>query len=151
MRSFRSRALPEPATAALRTLVDRAHDTEPFSPARPRAAARRVGVLASEVGLAARLYRGGVELAGAEVDHVWLAVDDVVIDLAFPLFAPAFRQALPAFVAGEVEQDELESIAARSGIDDRVLGLLPPRVRYVGSPVWNDRGADAPASGTTEP
>lgn len=138
--------------ARLRILLHRAHTREPFSPVRPRAAARRVGALAAEVGLAARLYRGGVELTGTEVDHVWLAVDDVVIDLAFPLFAPAFRDVLPRFVAGEVEIEVLDEVAASSGIDDRVLGLLPPRVRYVGSPVWAERargGETAPTASTT--
>jgi hypothetical protein len=99
--------------------------------------------LAAEIGLAARLYRGGVELTGIEVDHVWLGVDDLVIDLAFPLFAADFRSLLPRFVAGEVEAEELELVAACAGIDDRVLGVLPPRVRYVGRPVWAERQAIA--------
>jgi hypothetical protein len=106
---------------------------------RPRAAARRVGALASEIGMSAHLYRGGVELTGTEVDHVWLAVNDLVIDLAFPLFAPSFRSLLPRFVAGEIEAVELEHAAATAGIDERVLGVLPPRVRYVGRPVWAER------------
>ena len=138
-RRFTSRALPQPGGAALRALLRRAHTQEPFSPLRPRAAARRVGALAAEIGLSARLYRGGVELTGIEVDHVWLGVDDIVIDLAFPLFAADFRSLLPRFVAGEVEGDELELAAASAGIDDRVLGVLPPRVRYLGRPVWAER------------
>lgn len=148
IRRFRSRALPAPAASRLRELLCRAHVDEPFSPVRPRATARRVGALASGMGLTARLYRGGVELTGAEIDHVWLAVDDAVVDVAFPLFAPAFRRLLPRFVAGEIEADDLEAAAAASGIDDRVLGVLPPRVRYVGSPVWADRG-DAAGAPTT--
>jgi hypothetical protein len=58
-RSFVSRDLPQPGGHALRTLLAREHELEPFSPVRPRATARRVGALASGVGLAARLYRGG--------------------------------------------------------------------------------------------
>jgi hypothetical protein len=123
-------------------LIYRAHAQEPFSPLRPRAAARRVGALASEIGMPAHLYRGGVELTGTEVDHVWLAVNDLVIDLAFPLFADTFRSLLPRFVAGEIEAVELEQAAAMAGIDDRVLGVLPPRVRYVGRPVWAERGLE---------
>ena len=138
-RSFASGTLPNPGGTALRTLLLRAHAQEPFSPLRPRAAARRVGALASEIGMSAHLYRGGVELTGIEVDHVWLAVDNLVIDLAFPLFAPDFRSLLPRFVAGEIEAVELEQAAATAGIDKRVLGVLPPRVRYVGRPVWAER------------
>jgi hypothetical protein len=130
-------------------LLLRAHAQEPFSPLRPRAAARRVGALASEIGMSAHLYRGGVELTGIEVDHVWLAVDNLVIDLAFPLFAPDFRSLLPRFVAGEIEAVELEQAAASAGIDKRVLGVLPPRVRYVGRPVWAER--DIREQTTNEP
>ena len=140
-RRFLSRALPDPGGQMLRELVHRAHQQDPFSPLRPRAAARRVGALASEVGLPAHLDRGCLELTGIEVDHVWLAVDDLVIDLAFPLFEPAFRELLPPFVAGEIEAVELEKAAARAGVEARVLGVLPPRVRYVGRPVWVDRDA----------
>lgn len=138
-RSFVSRDLPQPGGHALRALLARAHELEPFSPVRPRATARRVGALATGVGLAARLYRGGVELNGVEVDHVWLGVDDIVIDLAFPLFMPDFRSLLPPFVAGEIEPEDLEKAAAASGIEHRVLGVLPPRTRYVGQPVWAER------------
>lgn len=138
-RSFSSGTLPNPAGTTLRALVHRAHAQEPFSPLRPRAAARRVGALASTIGMPVHLYRGGVELTGIEVDHVWLAVDDLVIDLAFPLFAPSFCSLLPRFVAGEIEAIELEQAAATMGIDERVLGVLPPRVRYVGRPVWAER------------
>lgn len=140
-RSFVSRSLPQPGGHALRALLARAHELEPFSPVRPRATARRVGALAAGIGLAARLYRGGVELNGVEVDHVWLGVGDTVIDVAFPLFMPHFRSLLPRFVAGDIEPEDLESAAARSGIDDRVLGLLPPMTRYIGQPVWAERAA----------
>lgn len=145
-RSFPSGALPDPDGQTLRALLHRAHQKDPFSPLRPRAAARRVGALASEIGLSANLYRGGLELTGIEVDHVWLAVGDLVVDLAFPLFEPAFRDLLPRFVAGEIEAVELEKVAARTGIETRVLGVLPPRVRYVGRPVWADRDTATPAS-----
>ncbi len=138
-RSFVSRDLPQPGGHALRALALRAHEVEPFSPVRPRATARRVGALASGVGLAARLYRGALEVNGVEVDHVWLAVDDVVLDLAFPLFVPSFRSLLPRFVAGEIDPKDLETAAAKTGVDDRVLGLLPPATRYIGHPVWAQR------------
>lgn len=140
-RRFVSRDLPQPGGHTLRTLLARAHELEPFSPVRPRATARRVGALATGVGLSARLYRGGVELNGVEVDHVWLGVDDIVIDVAFPLFMPDFRSLLPRFVAGEIEPEDLESTAALSGIEHRVLGLLPPLTNYVGQPVWAEREA----------
>lgn len=140
-RSFVSHDLPQPGGHALRELLAQAHAEDPFSPARPRATARRVGALASGIGFGARLYRGGVDVCGAEVDHVWLGIGDVVIDVAFPLFVPAFRRLLPRFVAGEVEADELESAAAQAGIDERVLGVLPPRTRYIGRPVWVERDA----------
>ena len=41
--------------------------------------------------------------------------------------------------AGEIEPEDLETAAASSGIEHRVLGLLPPRTRYVGQPVWAER------------
>lgn len=136
---FVSRDLPQPGGHVLRSLLRRAHEVEPFSPVQPRAAARRVGALAAGVGLVVRLYRGGVEVHGVEVDHVWLAVDDVVIDLAFPLFMQHFRALLPRFVAGEIEPEDLASVASDAGVDERVLGLLPPKTRYIGQPVWVDR------------
>jgi hypothetical protein len=68
-----------------------------------------------------------------------LGVDDIVIDLAFPLFIPDVRSLLPRFVAGEIEPEDLETAAASSGIEHRVLGLLPPKTRYVGQPVWAER------------
>lgn len=140
-RHFASRDLPQPGGHALRALVAKAHEQEPFSPVRPRVAARRVGALATGVGLTARLYRGGVGLDGVEVDHVWLAVDDIVIDLAFPMFEPTFRALLPQFVAGEIDAEDLESAASDVGIERRVLGVLPPATRYVGRPVWAQREA----------
>lgn len=138
-RSFPSGTVPEPYGRMLRRRLHDAHAEEPFSPLRPRVAARRVGALADEIGLSAHLYRGGLELTGTEVDHVWLAVGDVVIDLAFPLFEPKFRALLPRFVAGEIEAVELEHVAARADVDARVIGVLPPRVRYVGRRVWSAR------------
>lgn len=142
-RSFVSRDLPHPGGSQLRALLTRAHELEPFSPVRPRATARRVGALATGVGLTARLYRGGVDLNGVEVDHVWLAVDDIVIDVAFPLFMPAFRSLLRRFVAGEIQPEDLETAAASSGIEHRVLGVLPPSTRYIGQPVWAERSSVA--------
>jgi hypothetical protein len=142
-RSFVSRDLPHPGGSQLRKLLMSAHELDPFSPVRPRATARRVGALATGVGLSARLYRGGVDLNGVEVDHVWLAVDDIVIDVAFPLFMPAFRSLLRRFVAGEIEPEDLETGAASSGIEHRVLGVLPPCTRYIGQPVWAERSSAA--------
>lgn len=138
-RSFESRDLPQPGGRALLSLLRRAHELDPFSPMQPRATARRVGVLATGVGLMARLYRGGVEVHGVEVDHVWLALDDVVMDLAFPLFVQRFRSLLPQFVAGEIEPEDLETAASDAGVDQRVLGVLPPQTRYIGQPVWVER------------
>jgi hypothetical protein len=42
-------------------------------------------------------------------------------------------------VAGEIEPEDLEYAASNAGVDERVLGLLPPKTCYIGQPVWVDR------------
>jgi hypothetical protein len=139
---FEPRALPTRIGIDLRRRLRRAHDDEPFSPLEPRITVRRAVEIVEGVGLRATVYRGGLDLRGSEIDHVWLAVgadpgDSYVVDAAFPLFAAGFVDALRAFVAGDADPDQLAAIADRADIDERVLGLFPEPLRYLGRPVWS--------------
>lgn len=158
---FESKPLPSPLAAIVRERLERAHAQAPFSPLDPRAAARRTTQLVADLGLEGTVYRGGLDLRGTEVDHVWLAVvtrdDDRqhasraypgaagvspafwVLDAAFPLFAEAFVAALRRFVAGDAEPSDLADSAASSGVSERILGEFPSAVRYIGAPVWSSR------------
>lgn len=143
--TFRSRPLPAALDEALRGAVGRAHAARPLSPVDPREAARRLAPVLGELGIVAVVYRGGVDLQGAEVDHVWLTVrpDDgaegYVLDPVLPLFHPEFVVVLRAFVAGEATPAQLEAAASGRPVDERVLGVIPPPVRYCGAPVWYGR------------
>ena len=96
--AFRSQPLPRAASSALRARLLRAHREEPFSALDPRHASRRASGIAEELGLEVTLYRGALDLHGSEVDHVWVNFQDLVIDVAFPLFLPSFVAVLRDFV-----------------------------------------------------
>jgi hypothetical protein len=147
--SFDPRPLPPSVAAQLRGRLGEAHRAEPFSTLQPRATAQRVVAIVERVGLQATLYRGGVDLRGSEADHVWLGgavppdVDTpaYVVDVAYPLFAEEFLATLRAFVAGDAPPERLAEVAAGAGLEDRVLGVFPEPVRYLGTPVWSARSA----------
>lgn len=155
---FRSRQLPGPLERAVRTQLRRAHAARPFSPLDAREAARRAAQICDVVGLRATVYRGGLDLLGVEVDHVWLAVAPTadpadpaedgpvgrdapasVVDAAFPLFSAPFVWALRGFVAGDGDAAGLVAAAVDAGVEDRVLGVIPVPARYLGRPVWSAR------------
>lgn len=136
--AFRSRPLP-PAVKPLRDRLHRAHVTEPFSAVDPRSAARRAADIAESIGLQATVYRGALDLRGSEVDHVWVELDDRVVDVAFPLFIPAFVDTLRRFVVGDAEAADLDVAAESAGLELRVLGEFPAPLRYRGEPVWSSR------------
>lgn len=143
---FRSLALPPSVRAQVHARLRRAHDHRPFSATDPRETVRRVAGIAAELGLAATVYRGVVDLRGAEVDHVWLDVHGRVLDAAFPLLEGRFVELLRRYVAGDLEADELAAAAERMELDARVLGEFPEPIRYLGHPVWSGRAAPAPPS-----
>jgi hypothetical protein len=136
---FDSRALPFDDDQRLRRRLAAEHRRAPFSPTDARATVRRVVAVGREVGLATRVYRGGLDLGGSEVDHVWASVDGVVVDAAFPVLDAEFVDTLRRFVAGDAEPQDLARAAARCALTDRVVGVFPDRLRYVGCPVWTDR------------
>lgn len=123
------------------------HAQSCFDAADPRANARRVGAALTRMGIEVVAFRGWVELAGAEVDHVWLALVDGpawdgparVLDVSFPLHDPGFADALRGWVAGGISGAELAATAARRPLADRVIGEWPPPARYVGAPIWASR------------
>lgn len=144
---FRSSELPEGLAAALRERLTAAHSDDPFSPLDIRGAVRRAAAVAADLGCSVTTYRGGLDLRGVEVDHLWLAAvpgpedaaDPFVLDPAFPVFDDRFLAALRRFVAGDGSPEELAAAAAGSRLDDRVLGVFPPPLRYLGMPVWTQR------------
>lgn len=131
---------------AIRERLRAAHAEQPFTPLEPRRAARRVAEIVSELDVDATLYRGGLDLRGVEVDHVWLAVNPsgaaafFVVDAAFPLFSPPFVDELRRFVCGDANREDLAVLAREAPVDDRVLGVFPPPLRYLGQPVWSAGG-----------
>jgi hypothetical protein len=137
--AFQSRPLPLEASGPLRTRLLDAHDAEPFSALDPRQAARRAADIAGQLGLRATVVRGGLDLDGSELDHIWLDVEGCVLDVAFPLFVPTFVRLLRGWVTGEVDSDELEAVAVAAGLEHRVLGEFPAPLQYRGQPVWAAR------------
>ena len=137
--SFPSRRLPGDQHRRLRRRLADQHAAEPFSSVDTRATVRRVAELGSDLGLSTRIFRGGLDLHGVEVDHVWASVDGIVVDAAFPLLDEAFVEVLRLFVAGDAEPEDLAGIADNSDFTRRVVGEFPSPLRYVGSPIWSDR------------
>jgi len=138
---FASAPLPPSLAGALRARLAASHAQRPFSPLDAREAARRCAAILTDLGVRAVVYRGGLDLRGAEIDHLWVAVDGaVVLDAAFPLHSPAFVEVLRRFVAGDAEPQELDA-AAPDGLDARVLGVIPTPMSYRGAPVWSARAA----------
>lgn len=140
---FRAQRLPAPQGPTLRSVLAREHARQPFTPADVRDAARRVAELAAAQGLEAVVVRGGLDLGGAELDHVWVAVEERVVDVALPVRSEAFRRLLRAFVWGEVAAEELDHVAHGYRFDWRVVGEFPELVDYVGRPVWGSDPAAA--------
>jgi hypothetical protein len=133
---LRPRPFPPPLGPRLRGSIAAAHAEQPFAPSDARAAAHRVRRIAEALGLEATLYRGGLDVGGAELDHVWTVVEDRVVDPAVPLFSGPFVECVRAFVAGYVELEDLERCAHPYSIRWRVVGAFPAGCRYTGRPLW---------------
>ena len=141
---FRSLALPASVRAAVHARLQREHARRPFSATDARDTVRRVAGVTADLGLTATVYRGVVDLRGAEVDHVWLDLQGRVLDAAFPLREEQFVDLLRRFVSGDLEAEELACAAERLALDTRVLGEFPEPIRYLGRPVWSSRPALEP-------
>lgn len=137
--SFPSRRLPQSDDRRLREHLAAEHAVAPFSSTDPRATVRRVVELTGDLGLQTRVFRGGLDLRGTEVDHVWVSVDGVVVDAAFPVHDVEFVEILRRFVTGDVEPGLLASAAGSIDFTKRVVGEFPDPVQYVGCPVWVER------------
>ena len=138
-RAFLSQPLRPAVAQALRARLGVAHAAEPFSPLDPRATVKRVALVVRDIGAEGTVFRGGLDLRGSEIDHLWLDVDGCVVDLAFPVFVDDFVVVLRRYVAGDARPADLAAIAAVAGVDERVLGLFPAPLRYCGEPVWSAR------------
>lgn len=135
--AFHSQPLPGRVATALRTRLEEAHRRVAFSALDPRHAARRAAGIAEDLGLGATVIRGGLDLDGTEVDHLWLDVEGCVLDVAFPVFLPDFVALLRDFVAGHAEPAALAQVADAAELDHRVLGEFPTPLRYRGQPIWS--------------
>lgn len=136
---FDSRRLPGHDDTRLREWLATEHALEPFSSVDTRATVRRVVDVGTRLGLETRVYRGGLDLGGSEVDHVWASVDGVVVDAAFPVLDPEFVDVLRRFVAGDLGADDVAGAAHDIAFGQRVIGLFPSPLRYIGVPVWTQR------------
>ncbi len=137
--SWPSRRFDEQGGASLRSGLAHEHARRPFRPRDVRDAARRVVLVARQQGLPAQVVRGGLDLVGAELDHVWAVVDDRVVDVALPVNSSVFVAALRAFVAGDLEEVDLDRSAHGYDFSWRVVGEYPDDVRYIGLPVFGGR------------
>lgn len=142
--AFQSRPLRPRVAKVLHARLRAAHRAQPFSALDPRQTVRRVTRILDEMGVEATVYRGGLDLRGSEVDHIWLDVDGRVVDVAFPLFVADFVDVLRRYVAGDADPDDIAVTAADAGVDERVVGLFPAPLRYLGRPVWSARQAPRP-------
>lgn len=127
---------PTEVRGELVATLEQLHADEPFGPMDVRATARRVAGAAATIGLEPMMVRGRVDVGGAELDHVFVVVDDRVVDLALPVRAASFAQTVRAWVAGDLDHGELVARAAQHGIEDRVVGDYPRRLCYRGAPLW---------------
>jgi len=135
--TFSSRALPGTVRRQVHGRLHSAHAHQPFSTTDPRDTVRRVAQITHALGLRAVMYRGVVDLRGAEIDHVWLELEGRVIDAALPLHEVSFVELLRRFVAGDAEMDDLARAAAGLDVQARVVGEFPDPIRYLGRPVWS--------------
>lgn len=116
------------------------HLDTPFRPSAPREAARRVLEVVRAEGLDGQIVRGGVDVGAAEIDHLWVRVQDQVIDVSLPLYADRFVTVLRAWVAGDVDDTELDTEAVPFGIERRVIATVPGWCAYRGRPILSHRG-----------
>lgn len=135
-RRFRPEAFPSPVGSRLRSALVREHGRHPFTPRDVRDAARRVVDVAGRLRLNAVVVRGGVDVGGAELDHVWAVVDGRVVDMTLPLRSGAFLSMLRAYVAGDLSGEHLDRVVHGYTLEWRVVGEFPADVRYVGAPIW---------------
>lgn len=133
-----SRAFPAPVGGRLRAALANAHARKPFSPAHVRDGAHRAARVVRRLGLEVHTFRGGLDLGGVELDHVWLVADDRVVDVVFPLFSDPFLDAVRSYVLGEVDDEDLEWAAHPYSVRWRVVGDYPSMCRYTGEPVWSE-------------
>lgn len=140
-RQRRQRRLPAAQAARLRAGLDREHRRRPFGLDDVRGAARRVLVVADALGLRGHIARGGLDLGGAELDHLWVVVDAHVVDVTLPVQARPFVVLLRGYVAGDVERDVLDEAAATwATLEWRVVGDVPAGCAYRGRPILSHRG-----------
>lgn len=138
-RRFRPARVPAPRGPSLLSALAREHARWPFSPTDVRDAARRIVAVLGAEGADCVTVRGGLDVGGAELDHVWVVADGFVVDMALPVRSARFVDALRAFVAGDLEVGDLERVAHGYPLDRRVLGDFPSELRYVGRPVFSQR------------
>lgn len=139
--SRRTDRFPRQQAARLRAALAAEHRRSPFLPSEPRDAARRVLEVANALALPVHVARGGVDVGGAELEHLWAVVADRVVDVSLPLGASAFRTVVRAYVAGDLEADRLVAAAANLTLEWRVIGEVPPGCWYRGTPVLAHRPA----------
>lgn len=138
--TFPPTPFPAPVREQLTGTLAALHADDPFGPGDVRGAARRVVGVAEGLGLDAVIVRGEVDVGGAGVDHVFVVVDDRVVDVTLPVKAHSFVRAVRAWVAGDIERGELDALAGAHPFDRRVVGEFRAPLRYRGAPLWGSVG-----------
>jgi hypothetical protein len=129
------RRFPLEPGSRLRAGLAREHRRQPFRPGDVRDAARRALAVAESLGLSGHLARGGLDVGGAELDHVWAVVSDRVVDVTLPVLAQDFLVLLRGYVAGDVPAAVLDDVATAYTLEWRVVGDVPTGCRYLGAPI----------------
>jgi len=138
-RTSDARRFPSGPGSRLRAGLAREHRRQPFRPGDVRDAARRALAVAESLGLSGHLARGGLDVGGAELDHVWAVVSNRVVDVTLPVLAQDFLVLLRGYVAGDVPAVELDQMATSYTLEWRVVGDVPPGCRYLGQPILGHR------------
>lgn len=138
--TFPPTPFPAPVGRRLTGALAALHEDVPFGPGDVRGAARRVVDTAGGLGLDAVIVRGEVDVGGAGVDHVFVVVEDRVVDVSLPVKARSFVRAVRAWVAGDIDREELDALAVLHPFDRRVVGEFGAPLRYRGAPLWGSDG-----------
>ncbi len=138
-RRFASAPFDDRLAQRLRNALSSEHARQPFHLRDVREATRRVTQVLRGLSLDPTVIRGGLDVGGAELDHVWAVADGRVIDVVIPVHDAGFLATLRAYVAGDLELEDVDRLGAALAIDRRVIGEYPANIGYVGLPVFGSR------------
>lgn len=151
MHAFAAGDIPEDVKDIESALADE-HNRHPFSPVDPMSAIERALSVMEDYGIDEKrldVWGGYVEASAASTKHVWLALDERVIDVILPVNDDNFPRELRNFISGSirsypadnraehdrsVDRDFKHYTQQETDFEARALGYFPePSVRYLGA------------------